>query len=479
MKSIIFSETVFVLKKIVCFAALFVVVSTLTIFTGCSEEARVDGYEISCEYRDGVLSLKETATFSCPADGVTEAVFNLYPLAFTSDESGCTLSDDEKGRVDVNKISLFDKPADHVVDNTHITVLLDRSYKKGETIEIGFNIDLTLPKCDERFSVNENTVNFGNFYPILAKYEDGKFTACDHHPFGDPFYSGVADYKVAVKVPSIYTVAAGVTASSLDNDDEMTTYFYNAKNLRDFSFVLSDKYEVKSEKWGNKSINYYFYEDEQPDETFKVIVDALEFFSKKFGDYPYESYSVAKTRFSAGGMEYPLLSYLSDRLDKEQYLYALVHETAHQWWYSAVGNDQINESYLDESLAEYSTYLFFDERPELNISGDGLIKSAINAANVCENSVLKADDSFVPKVKAPLSYFKTEYVYVNMVYNKGLVMMKAAENAVGKKRMISMLSKYYSRYLFKEADTDDFLSAMGDAAPIITSFLEGKTRVYL
>ena len=178
-------------------------------------------------------------------------------------------------------------------------------------------------------------------------------------------------------------------------------------------------------------------------------------------------------------MEYPLLCYLNGKLPKKDYLYALVHETAHQWWYAVVGNDQIKESYLDESLSEYSTYMFFDEHSEYGVNGNDVIKGALSAANVCENAVLTSDKNFVPAVKDTLENFRSEYIYVNMVYNKGLVMMKAAENAVGRNKVKNALKNYYGKNAFKIADTDAFLSSMGDAAPIIRSFLDGKTRVFI
>lgn len=36
------------------------------------------------------------------------------------------------------------------------------------------------------------------------------------------------------------------------------------------------------------------------------------------------------------------------------------HEIAHQWWYGAVGNDQVYEPWLDEAFAKYSEVLFYE-----------------------------------------------------------------------------------------------------------------------
>ncbi|MCG4735065.1 M1 family peptidase, partial [Casaltella massiliensis] len=33
-----------------------------------------------------------------------------------------------------------------------------------------------------------------------------------------------------------------------------------------------------------------------------------------------------------------------------------------QWWYSVVGNDEVNEPWLDEALTEYSTVLYFEKK---------------------------------------------------------------------------------------------------------------------
>lgn len=50
--------------------------------------------------------------------------------------------------------------------------------------------------------------------------------------------------------------------------------------------------------------------------------------------------------------------------EKNEFLleYVIAHETAHQWWYSAVGNDEISEPWLDEALTEYSTIVYFEQK---------------------------------------------------------------------------------------------------------------------
>ena len=471
------------MKKVGVFLVVFVILFSLSAFVGCSDggEDRTL-YEIDCEYFDtGTLSVKETVTFSAQKSGMKEAIFNVYPLALEVGE-GATSADENDGIVRFIGVKSCGRQAEYKrVGKNSLSVTLPREHQKGERIKIDLNMSMTFPKGDKRFAVNDKTVNVGNFFPVLAVYDErtGGYTLCDHIDYGDPFVSEVADYEVTMTVPSTYTVAASGYATSLDVGETKTKYSYRVKSVRDFAFALSDKYEVRNEKWGNKQIIYYYYADIEPEKTIETAVKSLEFFSEKFGEYPYDTYCVAQTAFSAGGMEYPLMCFLSDKLTGDDYLYALVHETAHQWWYGVVGNDQINESYLDESLAEYSAYIFFDEHDEYGIDCDAMIKGAASAVNVCESAVMANDKSFVPAVRNSLENFKSEYVYVNMVYNKGLVMLKAAENVVGRKNTVKALAAYYGKNRYRIANTDDFLACLGQAAPVVRSFLDGKTKVFI
>jgi aminopeptidase N len=66
-------------------------------------------------------------------------------------------------------------------------------------------------------------------------------------------------------------------------------------------------------------------------------------------------------------MEYDGLYFLSNGFynlyqdTPGEYLIAIAaHETAHQWFYGLVGNDQGNEPWLDEALCTYSEHLFYE-----------------------------------------------------------------------------------------------------------------------
>ena len=84
---------------------------------------------------------------------------------------------------------------------------------------------------------------------------------------------------------------------------------------------------------------------------------ALRAYNRRFGCYPYPTYSVVACDFYIGGMEYPNLVMIDQSLYHQERAetleFVVAHETAHQWWYQMVGNDEVAEPWLDESLTNY------------------------------------------------------------------------------------------------------------------------------
>ena len=111
----------------------------------------------------------------------------------------------------------------------------------------------------------------------------------------------------------------------------------------------------------------------------KAATDSLSKFEEMFCDYPYSSYTVVQTEFLQGGMEYPTLSFISDKLNESLYIDAVIHETAHQWWYGIVGNNEVDNAWLDEALAEYSTTLFYKLCPDYSVDFEKRISDAMTS----------------------------------------------------------------------------------------------------
>ncbi len=106
------------------------------------------------------------------------------------------------------------------------------------------------------------------------------------------------------------------------------------------------------------------------EDSLEYIVNAVDIFTQRYGEYPYRELECVATPTSAGGVEYPGIMAINQILfDPGETLSGMsttvmiesviVHEVAHEWFYNIVGNDQGREPWLDEAVAQYLTYQYF------------------------------------------------------------------------------------------------------------------------
>ena len=162
--------------------------------------------------------------------------------------------------------------------------------------------------------------------------------------------------------------------------------------------------------------------------------------------------------------------------------YAVVHETAHQWWYNLVGNNEYNESWLDEALTEFSTVLFYDFNEGYNYNHSQMINAAhenfVFYRNVYENVIGNLDTS----MKRPVNEFETEPEYTYTIYVKGVLMFESLYNLVGKDKFIKSLNTYAEQNAYKIAKAENLMGAFekvcdSDLSNFFDCWLSGKVIV--
>jgi aminopeptidase N len=227
--------------------------------------------------------------------------------------------------------------------------------------------------------------------------------------------------------------------------------------MRDFAFVASDRFRVAEDKAGDTVVKSYYYigHEKKGKEALEYGKRAIEVFNRTFGKYPYPVYSVVETVFPSG-MEYPGLVYINTgyydiNYRGDSFLLTTVHETAHQWWYAVVGNDQIDEAWLDESFATYSEGIFLEMeygKDNGELYYDYLEESAASdiKARVYDGVILK-----------PLSRYANWNDYGPAVYTGGAAFLNEIRSQVGDKTFFEILQTYYTEYSFEIAKTEDFL----------------------
>lgn len=489
------------MKKYVKFLGLALIVLIIpVIFIGCKREKEdtLSSYQLSLSYNEESKMLfgKEDVNYINTSDNLlNEIYFHLYPNAFRENAKNKVVSlskeDDayphgkSYGKIEINEVAGDNGELEYSIggeDENILKVSLEKGIYPDENVNISITFSVSLANINHRLGYGDNVINFGNFYPIACVYENGKgFAQSLYHSNGDPFYSDVANYSVSLEFPNSFSLASSGEVLKVDEKSGNKIASIKADKVRDFAFCLSKKFTIVSQEVAGTTISYYGYEtDENLKECMSTSAAALEFFNEKFGKYPYKTLAVVKTNFVHGGMEYPGLVMISDECQTQQdYDYVIVHEIAHQWWYGLVGNDEYNAAWMDEGLAEYSTFLFFEEHESDGFNYDQLIKTATENykffVKVYSGVLGEVDTS----MNRALNEFDTEPEYVNCVYTKGSLLFHAVRENVGEKKFDKAVKEYFEKYKYKNARPEElvasFIKSTGrNLESFFSSYLEGK-----
>ena len=489
------------MKKFIFVLAIIFIVPF--IFVGCGEgEQNLSSYTLNCSYDDTnhKLLCNEVVNYVNTSENLLQEVhFHLYPNAFregakakvvsTSNESKAYPNGKSYGNVEIQDVSITHMVTGFEIageDENILVVKLLKGIFPDEGVSIDITFEVTLPNINHRFGYGENTVNFGNFYPIACVYENGKGFVHDlYHSNGDPFNSDVANYNVTIHYPENMSLASsGVQGkTNLDKAERIKTTSVVANKVRDFAFVLSENFTHIKESVDGIEVNYFYYDDNDAQNSLLVAVNAIKTFNNMFGKYPYNSVSIAKANFVHGGMEFPNMVLIADDIQTHQdYEYVIVHELAHQWWYGVVGNDEYKNAWLDEGLTEYSTILFYESNPEYGLKYDNMIKAVNSNYKLFVDVYTRVNGSVDTSMNRRLDEFATEPEYVNCTYTKGVLMFDAFRDSVGNRKFFKALKYYYTTNMFEKVSAEEFIANMisstgVDLEGFFASWIDGSVVV--
>jgi len=467
-----------------CFSVIFLVFSTFSL-SGCKKNEvekvskNLTSYAIDAELGDDmkIFANEKIVYHNNTGKELGFLCLHLYARAFregamikpytTLTEASCFPKGVSYGDIIIRSVNVDGKSKKVELvgeDEDILKVDFGKKLAPKKTIEVMIEFELAIPNSTHRLGWFESNVNLGNWYPIVCNYENGKFDTTPYYSTGDPFVSDIANYDVNFKYPSRFKLCSTGEIKSTKNSKKIESKI-QAKAVRDFAMCLSSNATIKSGVANNTTVFYMGYAgDKNIEKYLEIAKKAVEYFSEIFGGYPYSTLTVAKSSFIYGGMEYPNMVIVSDSIDDEdEMLKVIVHEIAHQWWYGVVGNNQIKEAWLDESLAEYSTALFFKNNKKYGITYDDFVGTALSSYMLYVDVIETIRGDVNTKMNLPVYKYQNDYEYSYMVYVKGVIMFDSLSQMVGEKKVVQGLKKYYAENKFKFATKQDFFDAFKSA----------------
>lgn len=478
-------------KAFILTAILFIFAASVAVFTACGSSEEATKYTIKAVYdaENRLLDADMTVHYVNDGDALDSVYFHLYPASYREGARFAPITEDDVGAAYPNGISYGGITIENAtVGGENVPweiggedenmLIVNTAVDGGKSADIGISFTVNVPEVRHRLGYADGVLNLGNWYPIAAVYENGAFRCDPYYSNGDPFYSETADYDVELTLPSGWEAAgSGSVTTTLSGD--VSVFEFTAENVRDFAICASAGFTcVEGEQDG---VKIRFYGNPlQAENGLEIAKDAVRTFSELFGQYPYATYSVAVTPFTEGGMEYPALAYISSDMTGSLFAETIVHETAHQWWYAAVGNDQINNAWMDEGLAEYSTTLFYEHNPSYGVTAEDRIADAMQSF-VLFSEVYGGSEGF-GRMDRALGEYSTATEYAFHAYVKGELMFDSVRHVIGDDAFLKALRAYYKEYSGKTATPDALIAAFEEAsglqlADFMESWISGEAAV--
>jgi hypothetical protein len=300
---------------------------------------------------------------------------------------------------DLSKLQTFVHPDDdNAQDETVERIELPQPIPPHGTIELQVDFTAKIPLALARAGYEGNYYLMAQWFPKIGVYEAagerGRVQGgwnCHQYHTNTEFYADYGSYDVDLTVPSNFVVGAtGLQLDKHTNPDGTTTYHYDQQDVHDFAWTASPRFhnltrtfdwnkEVSAEeivKWSkilqlpaedvalrNVEVNLLLEPDHLnvADRYFRALFNGLKYFGLWYGKYPYNTLTVVDVpRDSATCcMEYPTFITVDTSFWPGKYSDSpeevTVHEFGHQFWYGLVGNNEFEESWLDEGFNTYST----------------------------------------------------------------------------------------------------------------------------
>lgn len=361
--------------------------------------------------------------------------------------------------VDGQSVSLV-----YEIGNSSLKVSLPAPLAPGKDTQIQMDFAVTVPTQTAGnyglFAYVDDLLALDGFYPAIPVYDAKGWHKGLVPPNSDTTFQDASFYVVKVTAPkSLILASAGVQLNRTTSENFQTVTFV-AGPARDFYLAGSEKYVVTSDTVGETIVNAYTLKDrkEGAQWALETAVNALGSYSERFGEYPYSEFDIVSIPMDgAYGIEYPGITGINQALfDTEASLSGVptttllestvAHEAAHQWFYNLVGNDQANEPWLDEAVAQYVTGLYFKDR--CGVTGwEGY------------SSSWSSRWDRVGREDLPIGLPAGDYQgkeYGAIVYGRGPMFLAALAEKMGQKSFDAFLLEYVQQHEWGIATTADF-----------------------
>jgi hypothetical protein len=333
--------------------------------------------------------------------------------------------------------------------NSLLRIPLDPGLPPGGSVDLSFEFSVNIPtEIESNYGIlayYNGVLTLAHTYPMIAVYDDEGWNAEIPPNQGDPTYADASFFLVNVDGPrEVVLVGSGREVNREENGSRQIVT-YAAGPARDFYVAASPDYELISRTDGGVTFNAYAPASMEAgaEMALNVAIEAFKVFGERYAPYPYTEFDIVSTPTYALGIEYPGIIAITEHIyDVEGVLSGdpsgvvmeatVAHEAGHQWFYNLVGNDQLDEPWLDESLTQFVTWQYYGDR-----YGSG---GASGFEQSLQSRWSRLEDRSIP-IGMPVADYDGA-AYSAIVYGRGAFFFDALREKMGEETFNAFIKDY-------------------------------------
>ena len=329
-----------------------------------------------------------------------------------------------------------------------------------------FDVKITLPK-DYRIMATGDLVNGEKeleWLDSLASIGDS-LNKLEDKEFNKAIKTLEKDSKTKLK-----------NKTAIETGPSLKTVHFRQNNVHDFAWFADPHWIVeRGNLWlenSNRDVTLWSMYLPKNAKMWRSSIEYLHdsgyWFSRFFGDYPYNHITAVDGDMSAGGgMEYPNITVISRDRSKDLLEYVIMHEVGHNWLYGILGSNERDYAWIDEGLNEYTNIRYWEKKYG-DRNNQFIIQDFVqNKLGIGRNfdihlyhylavaGIAKSKDVQPLNIPSNENFNNSNY---GQNYTRTAVMMRFLQHYIGEEKIDQVNQDFYEIWKFRHPQPDDYLS---------------------